>query len=31
MTNATCVTCGTVLPAAAVLYDERGDVKCQRC
>src|SRR5580765_1165258 len=31
MTDATCATCGTVLPAAAVLYDEQGNVKCQRC
>ena len=31
MTDATCSTCGTVLPAAAVLYDQQGNVKCQRC
>ena len=31
MTDAACATCGTVLPAAAVLYDEQGNVKCQRC
>jgi len=31
MTDATCAICGTVLPAAAVLYDEQGNVKCQRC
>jgi hypothetical protein len=31
MTDATCASCGTVLPAAAVLYDEQGNVNCQRC
>lgn len=31
MTDATCASCGTVLPAAAVLYDQMGNVKCQRC
>jgi hypothetical protein len=31
MKDATCATCGTVLPAAAVLYDEQGNEKCQRC
>jgi len=31
MTDATCSKCGTVLAAAAVLYDERGVVLCQRC
>jgi len=31
MTDATCTNCGTVLPAAAVLYDEQGNVRCQRC
>jgi hypothetical protein len=31
MKDATCTTCGTVLPAAAVLYDEQGNVRCQRC
>ena len=25
MTDATCATCGTVLPASAVLYDEHND------
>ena len=31
MTSASCATCGTALAAAAVLYDERGEVRCQRC
>jgi hypothetical protein len=31
MTDASCAKCGTVLPAAAVLYDEHGDVRCQKC
>lgn len=31
MTNASCAACGTALSAAAVLYDERGEVRCQRC
>ena len=31
MPDATCTNCGTVLPAVAVLYDEQGNVRCQRC
>jgi hypothetical protein len=31
MAGATCASCGTALAAAAVLYDERGEVRCQRC
>lgn len=31
MTDARCGTCGTMLPAANVLYDEDGNVTCQRC
>lgn len=31
MGDATCASCGTVLPAAAVLYDQQGNVKCQKC
>jgi hypothetical protein len=31
MNSAVCATCGTALSDAAVLYDERGEVRCQRC
>ncbi len=31
MTDATCTNCGMVLPSATVLYDEQGNVRCQRC
>jgi hypothetical protein len=31
MPDVTCSRCGTPLPAAAVLYDEKGDVTSQRC
>ena len=31
MGDATCASCGTVLATAAVLYDQQGNVKCQKC
>jgi hypothetical protein len=31
MQETVCGSCGTALAASAVLYDERGEVRCQRC
>jgi hypothetical protein len=31
MPDMSCSKCGTELAAAAVLYDEKGNVTCQRC
>jgi hypothetical protein len=31
MADLNCSTCGTVVAAAGVLYNERGDVICQKC
>jgi hypothetical protein len=31
MVDAVCAGCGTGLSAAAVLYDEQGNIRCERC
>jgi hypothetical protein len=31
MPDANCSKCGTVLAAGAVLYDQNGNITCQRC